>query len=68
MLPMISSLDVGAPTAPGEYAFGIAKVLVESRHIAIWSADPQARFNAILCTRLGDRDRRYALGTSAVEA
>lgn len=68
MLPTISQLDVGTPTEPGEYLFGAAKVQVESRHIEIWSTAPDAKFNAILCTRLGDSDRRYALGQPVLAA
>lgn len=68
MLPTISRSDVGAPTEPGEYLFGAAKILVESRHIAVWTSAPEARFNTILCTRLGDSDRRYALGQPVIAA
>ena len=67
MLPTISRRDVGTPTEPGEYPFGGAKVRVESRHLAVWSTSPEARFNAILCTRLGDSDRRYALGQPIID-
>lgn len=68
MLPTISRSDVGAPTEPGEYLFGAATILVESRHIAAWTAAPDARFTTILCTRLGESARRYALGRPVIAA
>ncbi|MDB5590788.1 hypothetical protein [Enterovirga sp.] len=62
MLPTISRQDVGSPSEAGDYVYGEATVRVEGRHIAVWTVSPEARFNAILCTRVGDRRRRYALG------
>ena len=62
MLPLLSSRDLGSPTEPGDYPCEGATVRVEHRHIDAWTAAPEARFNAILCTRLGDRGLRFALG------
>lgn len=65
MLPTIVIADLGSPTEPGIYDFQGMAVHVDSQHLAAWRATPDAAFQTILCTRIGDPSVRLTLGEPA---